>query len=53
MNNKNDKNINNTIDKNICKNINKDFDKTFDESGVVDSCFFLLFINLILTHKWV
>jgi uncharacterized SAM-dependent methyltransferase len=36
---KNDKNINNTIDKNICKNINKDFDKNIDESGVVDFCF--------------
>jgi hypothetical protein len=43
---KNDKNINNTIDKNICKNINKDFDEIFDESGVVEFClsFFYLLI---------
>ena len=49
MNNKNDKNIENTINKNICKNINKDFDKNFDESGVIDSHFtFFYFIFFLI-----
>jgi hypothetical protein len=43
---KNDKNINNTIDKNICKNINKDFDENIDESSVVEFCF-TFFYSLI------
>jgi len=44
MNNKNDKNISNTINKNICENINKDFDKNIDESGVIDFCFTFFYL---------